>query len=129
VRGRLRRSTHLRIKPNQPTIQKEETMYKTIIHELLQQRPQMHEQLRKKRKLLRALDSYARELKTSHQAWKELLSQLRPGSDKSQIASEALEIALKELEERLPSESPRKEQEALFLDAAMMFIRRPTSRG
>ena len=47
--------------------------YKTIIHELLQQRPQMHEQLRKSRKLLPALELYARELKTSHEAWKEML--------------------------------------------------------
>ena len=30
--------------------------YKTIIHELLQQRPQMHEQLRKSRKLLPTLE-------------------------------------------------------------------------
>jgi uncharacterized protein YfaS (alpha-2-macroglobulin family) len=103
--------------------------YKTIVHELLQQRPQMHEQLRRQRKLLSTLELHARELKSNHQAWKELLSQLRPGSDPSQIASEALEIALKELEDRLPSESPRKEHEAVFLDAAMMFIRRPTSRG
>jgi uncharacterized protein YfaS (alpha-2-macroglobulin family) len=102
--------------------------YKTIIHELLQQRPQMHEQLRRQRNLLSTLELHARELKNSHEAWKELLSQLRPGSDQSQIASEALEMALKELQDRFPSE-PHKEHEALFLDAAMMFIRRPTSRG
>ena len=103
--------------------------YKTIVLELLQQRTEMHDQLRKDRKLLPALEFYARELKTSHEAWKELLSQLRPGSDQSQIAAEALELALKELEDRFPSASPRKEQDSLFLDAAMMFIRRPTSRG
>jgi hypothetical protein len=116
---------------HQPAIQKEKTAmkYKSIIHEMLQQRPQMHEQLRKKRKLLSTLELYARELKTSHEAWKELLSQLRPGSDPIQIASEALEMALKELEDRLPSESPRNQHEAVFLDAAMMFIRRPTSGG
>ena len=37
--------------------------YKTIILELLQQRPQMHEQLRKERKLLPTMERYARELK------------------------------------------------------------------
>jgi len=42
--------------------------YKTIIHELLQQRPQMHEQLRKDRKLLPAMELYARELKRDHEA-------------------------------------------------------------
>ena len=100
--------------------------YKTIIHELLQQRPQMHEQLRKERKLLTTLEIYARELKTSHEGWKELLSQMRPGSDPSQIASEALEIALKELEDRLPSASRQNESEPLVLDAAMLFLCRRT---
>jgi hypothetical protein len=103
--------------------------YKTIILEMLQNRPQLHEQLRKERKLLPAMENYARELKTSHQGWKELLSQIRPGSDKNQIASEALELALKELEDRLPSESPQNGNEALILDAAMLFIRRHTSRA
>ena len=81
-------------------------LYKTIILELLQQRPEMHEQLRKERKLLATMERYAKELKTGHEAWMELLSQLRPGSDKSQLRSEALEIALKELEARLPTASP-----------------------
>ena len=57
--------------------------YKTIIHEMLQQRPQMHEQLRKSRKLLPTMELYARELKTSHEAWKEMLAQMRPGSDRA----------------------------------------------
>ena len=103
--------------------------YKSIIHDLLQQRPQMHDQLRKSRKLLPTLELYARELKTSHEGWKEMLSQLRPGSDKSQIASEALEIALKEMEERLPSASSQDGNAALVLDAAMLFLRRPISRA
>ena len=102
--------------------------YKTIVLQLLEQRPQMHQQLRKNRKLLSTMELYAKELKTSHAAWKELLSGLRPDSDPSQIAGEALEIALKELEDRLPSDSPRNEQ-SLFLDAAMLFIRRHTSRA
>jgi uncharacterized protein YfaS (alpha-2-macroglobulin family) len=100
--------------------------YKTMILELLQQRPQMHEQLRKDRKLLPAMELYARELKRNHEAWKDLLTQLRPGSHPSQIASEALEIALKELEDRLPSASPQNEDEPLFLDAAMLFLCRRT---
>ena len=81
------------------------------------------------RRLLPTVELYARELKTSHEAWKEALDQQRPGSDQSQIASEALEMALKELEERLPSESIPNDKETLSLDAAMAFIRKPTSRG
>jgi hypothetical protein len=103
--------------------------YKTIILELLQQRPQMHEELRKDRKLLPALELYSKDLKTSHETWKERLAQAKPGSDPSQIASEALELALKGLEDSLPSASPPEESEALSLDEAMAHIRRPTSRG
>jgi hypothetical protein len=103
-------------------------LYKTIILELLQQRPEMHEQLRKERKLLPALELYTKELKSSHEAWKEVLTQAKPDSDPSQIASEALEMALKELEERLPSASPD-DSTPLSLDAAMAFIRRHTSRA
>jgi hypothetical protein len=58
-----------------------------------------------------------------------MLSQLRPGSDKSQIAGEALEIALKEMEDRLPSASSQDGNTALVLDAAMLFLRRPISRA
>ena len=76
--------------------------------------------------LLRTMEFYAKELKTSHEAWKELLSQAKPRSDQSQIASEALEIALKELEDRLPSESPPNENEPLTLEATMAFIRHHT---
>ncbi len=103
--------------------------YKTIILELLQQRPQMHKQLRQNRKLLPALETYAHELKTSHEAWMEELSQARPQSNRAQIASEAMEMALKELQERLPSESHQDESEDLSLDAAMAHLPHHTSRG
>ena len=103
--------------------------YKTIVLELLQQRPQMHERLRKERKLLTTLEIYAKELKTSHEAWMETLSRANPVSNQNQIASEAMEMALKDLEDRLPSESVPSEDEALSLDQAMAFVRSPTSRG
>ncbi|HZU38008.1 MAG TPA: hypothetical protein VFA18_18955 [Gemmataceae bacterium] len=103
--------------------------YKTIVLELLKERTQLHEQLRKERKLLTTLERYARELKTNHEAWMDMLAQMRPGSSQTQLASEAMEMALKELEDRLPSASPLEGSEAMVLDAAMMFRRRPTSRG
>lgn len=74
--------------------------YKTIVLELLRQCPQRYQQLRKDHAVLQAMDHYAQELKTSHETWIRQLSQTRPGSA-TQIASEALEIALKELEDRL----------------------------
>jgi len=123
-------TTSLSLKTTQPQNPMETNMqYKTILLELIQERPQMHNQLRKDRKLLTTMELYAKELKASHEAWKELLSPLRRGSDPSQIAAEALEMALKELEDRLPSGSPRDDNEALFLDAAMLFVRRHTPRG
>ena len=102
--------------------------YKTIILELLQQRPQMHDQLRKDRKLRPTLEIYARELKSSHEALKEALTQTRPGSDPSQIASEALEMALAEMEQHLDSGSLPDEDQPLSLDRAMALVRRHTSR-
>jgi hypothetical protein len=86
-------------------ITKEETMhYKTIILEMLEQRPKMREELRQSRKLP-TLEFYASELKDSHEDWKDRLLQAKPDSDPRQIASEAMELALKDLEDRLPSES------------------------
>jgi len=97
--------------------------YKTIVLQLLQDRPEIHERLRKQQMLLSTVESYASQLKTRHEAWKEMLSQAKPGSDPSQVASEALEIALAELEDRLPFGSPRQDSEPLSLEAAMVFLR------
>jgi hypothetical protein len=97
--------------------------YKTMVLELLQQHSEIHEQLRNQRRLLPMLDLYSGELKTRHEAWKESLSRAKPASNASQIASEALEIALKELQDRLTSGSPPLGSEPLSLDAAMAFVR------
>ena len=102
--------------------------YKTIVLELLQQRPEMHEQLRTSRTLLSTVELYARELKTSHEAWKETLSQERAVSDQSQISSEAMELALKEMEDRLPAALPSDADEHLSLDRAMAFIQGHSSK-
>src|SRR5580692_342490 len=75
--------------------------YKTIVLELLKERTELHEQLRLTRRLLPTMETCARELKASHETWMETLAQSNPSSDPSQIASEAMELALRELEERL----------------------------
>ena len=97
--------------------------YKTMVLELLQQHPQLYQQLLSRRTLLSTLESHARWLRARHEAWKHSLSQAKPGSEASQIASEALEMALKELEDHLPSGLPPHESEPLSLDAAMAFVR------
>ncbi len=98
--------------------------YKTIALELLQLRPKLFDRLKQSRTLLSTVELYSNELRTSHEAWKDQLEQARPGSDPNQIASEAMELALKELEARLPPASPPDENETFSLDAAMAFIRR-----
>ena len=103
--------------------------YKTIILEILEQRPKMREELRQSRKLLSTLEFYASELKDNHDDWKDRLLQAKPESDPSQIASQAMELALKDLQDHLPSESSQNESETLSLDQAMAHISRPTSRG
>ncbi len=102
-------------------------MYKTMILEMLQQRPQIHDQLRKDRNLLATMERYAMELEAIHEAWQEVLFQARPDSDPNQIASEALEMALSDMEDRLSNESAQESHEALSLDQAIAFIRKPTS--
>ena len=97
--------------------------YKTIVLELLQQYPEIHDQLRSKRMLLPTMERHARQLKARHEVWKDRLSQARPGSDPSQIASEALEIALKELTDFLHSGLSPEDSEPLSLEGAMAFIR------
>jgi len=100
--------------------------YKTIALELIQEQPTLYEQLRSSKRLLPAMDAYAIDLKTIHKTWKQAIASKRPGGDPSQIAAEALELAIQELRELLPSESPKDEEETLSLDAAMTFIRRHT---
>ena len=97
---------------------------KIMVLELIQQYPQLHDELRRQKKMLAALDQYASWLSDRHAAWKSLLWQTRPGSQESQIATEALELALKDLEDSLASASPPDEDSPLSLEAAMEFLHR-----
>jgi hypothetical protein len=101
--------------------------YKTIVLEFLQEyHPLLHEQLRTSHQLLPTLNAYAQELKAKHNAWMEVLRPRRPHSDPSQIASEALELALEDLHQTLQHESSADASQPLSLDAAIAFIRRHT---
>jgi hypothetical protein len=107
-----------------PTAQEEAMApYRTIVLELIQEQPELHERLRLSRTLLSTVDSYATELRTAHLAWMDDLRQANPDSDPSRIASEAMERAVEELRDRLRSGSPATEADPLSLDAAMSFIR------
>src|SRR5438105_447841 len=101
-----------------PLIPREPSMhYKTIVLGLLEEHLEIHQQFQSTRTLLSRVDRYAKELKTSHEAWMERLSQAKPGSDQAQTSSEALEFALKELEDSLASLSPN-QNEPLSLEGA-----------
>jgi hypothetical protein len=97
--------------------------YKTIVLQYIRQRPSLHNRLKSSRTLLPTLDRWANELKSNHEALKEQLAQANPGADPSQIASQALEIALKEWTSSLPPDESQTEDEPLSLDAAMAYIR------
>lgn len=80
--------------------------YKTIVLELIQQRPEWHEALRSSRTLLATMEHSAQMLKASHTRWQETLAKSQPESHPNQIASKALELALEEITASLPRESP-----------------------
>jgi hypothetical protein len=103
--------------------------YKTIVLELLRERTELHEQLRLTRRLLPTLETCSQELKASHQTWMETLAAANTSSDPIQVESEALELAIKELEDRLPAASKADEDETLSLDQAMASVAGRTSRG
>lgn len=96
--------------------------YKTIVLELLKQQTEFYDLLRITRRLMPTLEVCAQQLKDNHEAWKETLSQAKPGSEPSQINSQALELALKELEDRLRSLSPQEDGELPTLDNAMAYL-------
>jgi hypothetical protein len=102
--------------------------YKTIVLELLRENPMRYQQLRTERRLMPTLNRTARALKARHAYWIETLVQERPGSDPRQLSSEALEIAVQELGDSLPVESPPNGSapETASLDAAMALLRRHT---
>lgn len=102
--------------------------YKTIVLQLLQDQTELHEQLRSTRTLLSTMESLATELRELHLSWKETLTKARPGSDPSQISSEAMELAVQALQDRLPSVSPPSEEQELSLDGAMAYIKSHTSK-
>jgi hypothetical protein len=111
-----------------PPLNPKETamLYKTMALELLQNRPKLHRQLKRRKMLRGAMEFYAKELKSLHQGWKQQLSQTRPGSDESQIASEALEMALKDLEDSLPTASSSEDGDQPTLDELMTRLRART---
>jgi hypothetical protein len=97
--------------------------YKTIVLELLKDRPALHEQLRLSGTLLPTMEQLAVAFRACHLNRMKELAEARPGSESLQLSSEALELALKELQDSLPPESPASD-ETFRLDQAMQFLQR-----
>jgi len=112
-----------------PPIKGTAMLYKTIIQGLLEQNPLLHERLRRERAMLTAIDHYSMELKRIHETEMDRLFIARPDSEETQIASEAMEIAVLEMEERLLAGSKAEDDSPLSLDAAMAYIRRRMPPG
>jgi len=75
--------------------------YKTITLELIQERQELYERLRASKRLLPTMDAYAIDLRSRHLELLEVVARRHPGSDPSQLAAEALEMAIEELQARL----------------------------
>jgi hypothetical protein len=100
--------------------------YKTIVLKLLLERPRACRRLKRDRLLFEAVNRYEARLKADHKAITQDLLQMRPNADPTQIASEALEIALKDLVETLPSASGQADDDHHSSDRMMAFLRRHT---
>ena len=98
--------------------------YKTIVLELLRDRPALHEQLRASGTLQASMEQLAVAFRACHLERMKELAESRPGSDPAQISSEAMELAVKELQDSLPSESSDADTETFSLDQAMTFLQR-----
>jgi hypothetical protein len=79
------------------------TQYLTITLELIEANPTLHERLRQKRELLTTLHQLGKELKASHRVLLHRLRDQRPGDDLRLLQSQALELAVAELQDRLSS--------------------------
>jgi len=102
--------------------------YKTIVLELLQDRPALYEQLRSSGTLLQSMEQLAVAFRACHLERMKELAETQPGSDPAQLSSEALELALQELQGSLPPASPES-AETFSLDQAMTFLQRHMPAG
>ena len=99
-------------------------MYKTIILEMLRSHRELAHQLKTERRQLEVVIKLAEELKQIHSDLQAQLTAARPNSDPSQIASEALEMAMKQIEDGLNANSETDSPPSL--DGAMAYLKRHT---
>jgi hypothetical protein len=114
----------------QPHHSKEPRMqYKMIVLQLLEQHPELFNQVRERGNILPMGEYYACELKTIHEAWKAAILQSKPDREASQIANSALELALDEIQARLPGGSTLHHNQAISLDSMAEVFRSYSPRA
>jgi len=98
-------------------------LYKTIVLELLQLEEEIYSILLRHRTLMPTLDRYAMELKNIHDTWINRLTRQSPAGDPTLLSSEALELAIRDVQNRLRIEYLSDQDETTFLDGAMATMR------
>ena len=92
-------------------------LYKTIILQMLEDRPAIYSQLKAERKSLATIEALAQELKANQQAILTDLQQASPLTDEQQLASQAMELALADLEAALDNRSsPNPDNNSCFAE-------------
>ena len=76
-------------------------LYKTIILQMLEDRPAIYNRLKAERKSLATIEALASELKANQRVILADLKQANPRMDEQQLASQAMEMALADLESAL----------------------------
>ena len=102
--------------------------YKTIVMELLEQNPELHNQLKQNQKLLETIDAMALELKSNHEQMIAELVEQQPDDAYSVICSQATEIAIAELQQRLAPMSEQETGEAMSLDQIIASVMQHSPR-
>ena len=103
-------------------------LYKTILLELIESRPELHARLKHQKAVQATVERLALDLKSRHAEWMDSLQQSNPDLDPIQLASQAGELALQEIEEQLEDETPETD-ETFSLDGAMAYLQRRSSNG
>lgn len=98
--------------------------YKTIILEMLEDRADLYERLRKEGTLLATMERLSGDLKAAHGRFEDDLRQRSPFSSDAQVSSAAMELAVSEMETILDSMEPPNDTSAFDLDDAMAFLRK-----
>ena len=102
--------------------------YKTIVMELLEQNPELHNHLKQNRKLLETIDAMALELKWNHEQMIAELAEQQPDVAYSVTCSQATEIAIAELQQRLAPTSDHETDEAMSLEQIMASVTQHSRR-